>query len=85
MREFSQEEAQAMFDKLAENEGPKGPEETTLQDKKETLQKLFTQALANFGVLKFNIKALQTEADKQYSQIAEMKEQLDILNKEAMQ
>ena len=90
-KEFTQEEARKMFNILREREhgfvppvdesGPEGMEEKDLKEKKEALQKLFTQALANYGVLLFNIKALKVEEDKQFAQINNLKAELEVLNK----
>lgn len=96
MTEYTQEEAREMAKKLKElelnkafefvSESVKGSEDTvqepTLQEKKEALQKLFTQTLATYGVLQFNIKALKVEEDKQFLQINDLKNKLDALNKE---
>ncbi len=82
MKEFTQEEARQMaeqLEKLNETEDTK----KDLVEKKEALQKLFTQALANYGVLLFNIKALKVEEEKQFSQINQLKSDLESLNKES--
>jgi hypothetical protein len=48
----------------------------TPEEKKE-LEKLFTQKLANYGVMQFNIKALTKDSYSLFAEIVEIKNKLE--------
>lgn len=51
-------------------------------DDRAALEKLFTQSLASYGVLQFNINALQKDGERMFKELEEIKNKLEIDNAE---